>query len=248
MPASFSPPPMAERVICDGGVKAPDRDILAHCVYPGWYSDAEQSTPTHPLTHTLEKGIPQIVGQGCFRGLAVCMDIYVCICLHCFSVCVCVCDCHWFLSGQSTTSSTGLQGGHVGEQEAGVGEWLNNIHLFFLLSSLSLSFCQSNVFLHPYVLFLICLSPSLPTQHIHPNYSPVQVFFFNLASLSGPHRVQFCPSVLSSAISLIFSSCSSCNNTQLCLLISVLSRYFPCLLFVLSSLDTFITLPNMCFS
>lgn len=39
----------ADWVICDGGVKAPNRDILAHCVYPGWYSDTEQNTLTHIL-------------------------------------------------------------------------------------------------------------------------------------------------------------------------------------------------------
>ncbi len=63
---------MAERVICDGGVKAPDRDILAHCVYPGLYSDTEQNTHTH----TPEK---DIASQGRLRGLAVCMDIQVCL-------------------------------------------------------------------------------------------------------------------------------------------------------------------------
>ena len=72
---------MAERVICDGGVKAPDREILAHCVYPGWYSDTEQNTDTctraRTHTHTPEKDIPQIVGQGRLRGLAVSMDIWV---------------------------------------------------------------------------------------------------------------------------------------------------------------------------
>lgn len=74
----------ADWVICDGGVKAPNRDILAHCVYPGWYSDTEQNKHTHTFfveEERLTECRPSLL-EGPFSE----RWIYVCV----SSVCVCV--------------------------------------------------------------------------------------------------------------------------------------------------------------
>ncbi|MEQ2256984.1 hypothetical protein ILYODFUR_029649 [Ilyodon furcidens] len=100
---------MVDWVICDGGVKTPNRDILAHCVYPGWYSDIEQNTHTHTFFGEKERLTdcrPRLLEGPLFE------HGYIRMCLTVLLQCVFMCDCHWFLSGQSTTSSAGLQGAY----------------------------------------------------------------------------------------------------------------------------------------
>ena len=115
---------MADWIICDGGVKAPDRDILAHCVYPGWCSDTEQNT--HILSR---KGVPQIVGQGCLRGLSLCMDMFMFDYTALVYVCVTVTGSY---QDKAQAAAQGCRG-HTGKGGGNVGGWLNKIfssHIF----------------------------------------------------------------------------------------------------------------------
>lgn len=91
---------MADRVICDGGARPPDGDILAARVCPGWCSDTEQNTHTHT-------GLQAKAARGAFPG----GWIYVYVWLYCCSACLCAA-----VSGsyqyRAQTSAQGPQGLH----------------------------------------------------------------------------------------------------------------------------------------
>lgn len=69
----------AEGVVCDGGVKALERDSLARCVYP----DTEQNTHTHQRERERERVERRAAGRGGCRGLAVSARLHCCSGLSC---------------------------------------------------------------------------------------------------------------------------------------------------------------------
>lgn len=172
--ALFCTHTMADRVICDGGVR-PRTVTFWHSVFT--LAGAQTLSRTHTLDHR-----PRLLEGPCLVHGYICMFDYTAL------VCVCV----WLSLALIRTEH------NQQHRAAGViwvrwrKDWLNNIHHFLFFSSF---FCFLS--LHPGFTYLLVISvfssmytpyfpflPPLPIQVLHAHHVSTVVAFFCPQSLS----------------------------------------------------------------